>query len=394
MKNRFCSLIASVAVLVALAAHPASAQDRLVLLDGTIVEGAVEAINQEGQVSGKNIPKGITVDGLRRIDTPAEVAPVERAISARLLGGGELPLTKFTIDEVQKCHLHNAAVGEIVLPIDAMRAVRFRDGEAEASFAEAMKERHDEDRVFVKLGGGLEPISGLVEAVDDFNVTLDTGDALQPIARGKVYGIVFALIGRPPSHSGEALVTLTDGSSLWGKLLSLSDGMLSLRTVGDVEVTLPWAKVVGLKVRSTRMVFLSDLEPVDARHQPLVTLERPWQADRSVSGRPLTLGGQVYEKGIGVASRSILVFENEGDFDEFAATIGIDDETQRRGDCVFVVEVDGREEFRQRVTGRDPPRKIAVDIEDSQRIALIVEVGEDLDLSDHADWCDARFLKD
>jgi hypothetical protein len=141
------------------------------------------------------------------------------------------------------------------------------------------------------------------------------------------------------------------------------------------------------------MVFLSDLEPVEARHQPIVTLERPWQADRSVGGRPLTLAGKVFDKGLGVASRSVVTFTNEGNYDLLAATIGIDGETEGRGDCIFVVEADGREVFRQRMAGKDQPQSINVDISGREKVSLIVEPGEDLDLADHADWCDARLVR-
>ena len=364
------------------------------LLDGTSIDATVKSIDASGNVSGEGVPDQVEVDGLRRIETPVELKTLAAPLLVELLGGSRLGLSKFVIDDQQKCHLHNEVLGEVVLPIDAIRAVRFSGGEAVASFAQAADEKNDEDRVFVKLGGGLEPIGGLIEEVDGFKVVIDAGDGPRSIARDKVYGIVFALVGRTPDHSGEALITLADGSTIWGGINSLVGGTLSISAVGDHEVKIPWAKVGQLNVRSTRLVFLSDLEPVEARHQPLVTLERPFQRDASVAGNPLTLAGREFDKGLGVASRSVLVFHNEGKFDLFAATIGIDEETEGRGDCEFVVEVDGREQFRQRVTGKDPPRTISVEIEGGQRISLLVEAGEDLDLSDHADWCDARFVKE
>ena len=73
--------------------------------------------------------------------------------------------------------------------------------------------------------------------------------------------------------------------------------------------------------------------------------------------------------------------------------IGIDDETNGRGDCIFLVLGDGKELFRARVTGTDEPRRIGVDIRGVRQVTLVVEPGEDLDLADHADWCDARMLK-
>ena len=370
----------------------AQSQDRLVLLDGSTVEGTIKTIGQDGSISGEGI-SDLVIDELRRIETPVELAPAQHTLSAALLGGGQIHLSKFSIDEQQQCHLHNAHLGEIVVPIDAMRSVRFEAGKPNPTFEEGRGEKRDEDRVFVKLGGGLEPIDGLIESIDDFKVVIDPGGGLKSIAREKVYGIVFAMVGRAPDHSGEALVTIADGSTVWGQVTSLADGTLSLKAVGDAKISLPWSKVHQMQVRSSRMVFLSDLEPVEARHQPLVTLERPHQMDASVAGNPLTLGGRQFDKGIGVAANSTVVFANESNFGLFAATIGIDEETEGRGDCVFVVEVDGREKLRQRMTGKDAPQKISVDIDGGERVALIVEAGEDLDLSDHADWCDARVVK-
>ena len=377
---------------LAICVSAAPAQDRLILLDGSVVEGTIHSIDERGTIAGEGI-SDLVIDGLRRIETPVELTPAESELSGELLGGGTISLSKFSIDDQQQCHLHNEHLGEIVVPIDALRSVRFVGGKPNPVFMEGRGEKRDEDRVFVKLGGGLQPIDGLIESIDDFKVVIDPGSGLKTITREKVYGIVFAMVGRAPDHGGEALVTIADGSTVWGQVTSLAEGTLRLAVVGGAEVTAPWAKVHRMQVRSSRMVFLSDLEPVEARHQPLVTLERPHQADASVAGNPLTLSGRQFEKGLGVAANSTLVFNNESNFGLFAATIGIDEETEGRGDCVFVVEVDGREKLRQRMTGKDAPKKIAVEIGEGKRIALIVEAGEDLDLSDHADWCDARFVK-
>jgi len=110
-------------------------------------------------------------------------------------------------------------------------------------------------------------------------------------------------------------------------------------------------------------------------------------------GKPLTLGGRVYEKGLGVHARSSLTFASEKKWDVLAATIGLDAAAGGKGDCVFVVLVDGQPLLTQRVKGKDPPQDIQVPISGREQITLVVEPGEGLDLADHADWCDARFLK-
>lgn len=395
--NKFIgSFLIAGMVSAAVGQEPSALGDRLVLLDGTAVDAAIEQIDAAGKISGKSVPEGLVLDGLRRVERFAagdDDRPVQPAAVVDFIGGGQLQLSKFTIDDKQDCHLHSAALGEVTLPIDVFRAVRMGGGKVVTVFEDAKDEKGDEDRVFVKVGGDLHPVRGLVETIDEISVVLDVDGDMKTIARDKVYGIVFALVSRPPDHSGHCLLALADDSEIWAKVQSLDDGKLSIRVADAADASVPWSAVQSMQVRSTRMVFLSDLEPTEARHQPLVTLQRPPQMDQSVGGRPLTLAGRTFDKGIGVASRSVLVFENEGNFDLLAATIGIDAETEGRGDCVFVVEADGREIFQLRMTGKDPPKSIALDVSGKRRIALIVEPAEDLDLADHADWCDARFVR-
>lgn len=385
-------LVLAVAPALAAAQQPT---ERLVLLDGTAVEGTVSGIDANGAVVGAGLPEGLKLDGLRRVERL--LIPPNDTVKSDLLvdivGGGQVAATKFSVDGEQICHLQHPLLADFNLPLDAVRSVRFSSAKTPPAFDKALRETSEDDRVFVKVGEEVQPISGLVEKIDEFNVVLTVDDEQRNIARDKVYGVVVALIGRPLDRTGQVQATLADGSSLWGKLTSLADGKLTLNVGGGSEVAIPWSSVQNFAVRSDRLVFLSDLEPTTARHQPLVTLVRPWQRDVSVGGRPMTIAGKSFAKGLGVASRSELAFANEGKFGLFAATIGIDGETEGRGDCVFIVAAGGKEVFRQRMTGRDAPKTISIPIAGEEKVTLIVEPGEDLDLADHANWCDARFVR-
>ena len=68
-------------------------------------------------------------------------------------------------------------------------------------------------------------------------------------------------------------------------------------------------------------------------------------------------------------------------------------QTGGKGDCVFSVLGDGQSMLTQRIKGNDPPQDLKVDISRYEQITLLVEPGEGLDLADHANWCDVRFIK-
>jgi hypothetical protein len=160
---------------------------------------------------------------------------------------------------------------------------------------------------------------------------------------------------------------------------------------GKVEI--PWSAVASATIRSRRIAYLSDLKPTAVEQRSIAFLDLPWRRDRSVMGRPLTLAGRTFEKGIGVHATSKLTFAAGGKYDELAAEIGIDTATNGKGDCLFSIVGDGETLFSQRVRGTDAPLPVRLDIRSKQEITLVVEAGEGLDLADHADWCDVRFIQ-
>ena len=158
--------------------------------------------------------------------------------------------------------------------------------------------------------------------------------------------------------------------------------------------------MANISVVSDRLVWLSDLTPVDVTEQALVTQPMSWRRDQSVGGNPLTLNSGdgssdhvEFEKGLGVHAYCSLTYANDRDFNRLAATVGIDRETRGRGDCQFIVKGDGVELWSQRVRTTDPLVAVLVDITRVHEVSLVVEAGQQLDLADHADWAEARFLK-
>lgn len=146
-------------------------------------------------------------------------------------------------------------------------------------------------------------------------------------------------------------------------------------------------------------VHLSSLRPVLAQCS--------WgslQVDKSVEGKPLTVDGVRYAKGIGVHARSLAVYKIPGDANRFVATVGLDDEKRddERSSVVFEVYGDVKEMGEAPVLlARTPKitskgfRSWFIDAELTSRfreVRLVVTDAEDGDKADHADWVDAGFL--
>jgi NPCBM/NEW2 domain len=368
-------------------------QPRLILLDGSQV--AFQSLEVAGsKLTGDGVPADLTLDDLRRIEvsepTPAAAKP---AILAELSGGARVLATSATIAD-ERVQLGHSDGKLLTLPLDLVRVLRLEPMAASADFDKAAQTPSAEfDRIFIKDDEGkLSSISGLVESLTADILTFEAGDQSRKLPRSKLFGIIVAQPaagGTPP----RCLLTLKDGSQLGSDELTVAEGIAELTFAGGGKAKLPWTAISRVAIRSRRVAFLSDLKPSEDQQQPILTLPRPAQRDRAVTSKPLMLGGRAFEKGIGVHSRSLLAFDAEKKWDVLAATIGLDSDSGAKGDCVFVVLADGQPLLTRRMKGSDPPEEVNLSISGRQQVTLLVEPGEGLDLADHANWGDVRFVK-
>lgn len=136
-------------------------------------------------------------------------------------------------------------------------------------------------------------------------------------------------------------------------------------------------------------VFLSALPP-EATVQTTGWL----RFDRNQAGHPLRIGTHAYERGIGTHALSRLTYRLDGAYRSFAADVGIDAATGKRGSAVFTVEVDGVAKFTSPlVQGGAPALPIEVDVSGARTLTLVVTPGSDGDIGDWADWAQARLIR-
>lgn len=375
------------------------ASDRLVGIDGQTVEATVLAIDPAGIIRLQSGSDAKNLQDLRRIERPS-VAATERP------AGCELFLAAGGVVRAEQVGLENEtwtvrwAFGDHqAMPLAAIRAVRFSAVGEGKNVCPAFDESRAatqlaRDELFAVVEKSIQTVRGALAAIGSEEVRFVYENAERKIRREKVYGISLAQPGTTFDPLGTVLVHLNDGSSLAGTPLALENNRLAVRLACGATLELPWDAVRRIDVRSSRVAFLSDLAPVAAVQETIVTEPMPWRRDQNVLGGPMILGGTTYDKGLGVHARAKLTFEPAGKFAAFAATIGLDAAAEGRGHCEFIVEADGHEIFRRAMRGTDPPEPIRLPIAGVKRVILTVDYGEDLDLADRADWADARFLKE
>ncbi len=132
---------------------------------------------------------------------------------------------------------------------------------------------------------------------------------------------------------------------------------------------------------------------------PLVELDlsgvrQGWQTpqrDLSVMGKPLRVGGQAFESGLGMHAPAAWQLPLAGKATEFRARVGVQEYADNPGvgSVEFIVRGDDRVLWRSGVMrGRDAAKEVRVSLAGVTTLTLEVTDGGDGSTSDHADWLD------
>ena len=120
------------------------------------------------------------------------------------------------------------------------------------------------------------------------------------------------------------------------------------------------------------------------------------QADKSVEGNTLQIGGQDFKNGVGTHADSMAIINLDGKGTNFTAFVGVDDEVGKgKGSVDFIVRGDGKELFRSGIMkSGDKAKKVNVNLKGVKTLVLEAQNGGDGIGADHANWADAQISYD
>ena len=390
-------------IILAIHASYCCGQDEIAVetISGQRLSGQLQKIDAEGNLVGEGF-EGVNVEQVLAMATKRQTAASGGNIKLGLVDGGQLVVADALVDG-ESINFSRSPIGLESISLQTVRSIVFQDSDA---IREAVAQpATDEDTVIVAKESSLARVSGVFESLDAVQLMLNFKGKSRPINREKIAAVVIADLGLAAPTGIIATASFIDGSTVKGALVGFEENSIALELTGKQIINVAREHLVRIDISSESIAYLSSLEPIEARQQPQFTVARQWQRNRSIEGNPLRLlvdgdakskeSTQIrtFDNGIGTSSYSRLVFDNSNSFSRFLATVGIDAETEGRGDCEMRVEGDGITLWSQRVRGSDAAIDIEVDISGISQIALIVDPGEQFDLADHANWVRARFLK-
>jgi len=165
------------------------------------------------------------------------------------------------------------------------------------------------------------------------------------------------------------------------------------RETNASKPTLIWVLFFGIcclasgRARAAESVWLSSLD--------LSPITQGWgkaQADKSVTGKTLSIAGRHFEHGVGTHADSRARVDLKGGAERFSARVGVDDAAgSKQASIIFKVVVDGKTRFKTGVMRLgDAPQSVDVDLRGAKTLLLLVDSAGDGVSYDHADWAEAR----
>ncbi len=235
---------------------------------------------------------------------------------------------------------------------------------------------------------GSAPTATFSEAVNAATLTTTTFSLTDQTTPGAVAGSVgYDTTNRRATFTPSA--ALTAGHAYLARVLGGSTGVADLagnRLAADVTWTFTTA--TGTSTTS----YLSDLAYT-------VTANGWGPAEKDMSngeqaagdGKPLTLNGTVFAKGIGVHAASDVRY-TMSTCTAFTASVGVDDEiASTRGSIVFQVYLDNVLAYDSgTMTGASATKAVSVDTTGKAALRLVVAAGAGGVDYGHGDWADAK----
>ena len=373
----------------------------LSLLDGSKITSSITTIDGDGNLNGPHIDRSLQLRDVIALEREQVEPAADKGsmIQVRLVGGGRVLCQSVTVDDDGLTDLSDQPLLE-KLPLETVAAIIFRESE---TAARAIAERSgDKDTVVVQTEDGLKMVSGVFEGIADGKVGLNFKGKSRKIGLEKTTAIILADLKPAAAEGTSTTIDMFDGSKIRGVITELADEEVTVLLSAATKIELPVAAVKRIEVDSENLVYLSGLSPKSVEQKTIFAFQRTWQSDASIEGNPISLtfgsasGNRTvkqFAKGLGMQSWSRIEFANEKDYTRFQATVGIDAETRGRGDCIAEVVSDGITLWSQRITAKEDPVEVDIDVSGMDAIALVVDPGEEFDLGDHVDWANARFVK-
>jgi hypothetical protein len=261
------------------------------------------------------------------------------------------------------------------------------DPKTREAWKKLLANRGKRDMYVIREAEGLNFVQGTIiggnEAGDQLTFEKEDNTKTELRLSRATGGLVFAQQSRAQIAPTLCKVLDVFGNVLVAQSLQLSASGVTVTTVNGVVVKYPSVSAVAkLDYGQGNVAYLSDLDPqVDLPDPPMdekglrLNVAAPFTRDVCVANEPLRLGGDVYPKGLTVAPDVRLTYTIGGDYREFKAMVGMQENTpDALLEARLTIETEtGQILFSEVLRRKDKPRAIALDVKNVKQLRVSVD---------------------
>ena len=268
-------------------------KSKIQLVNGTNIEATISSIDQAGNVMGEGVPVGLNLSEILSLDTSR---PKKRedsnSVSIFLVGGGRVFASDPSITDEKVAFLSASGTNE--LSLQATSAIVWSTSPMVQRTRKAPSKEND--IVIVATADGERSVEGILESIDAQFVHLNYNGESRKIGLSKVNAVITANLGLKKPEGSVATIQGVDESSFVGVIVGIGDGKLTLSLAAGTSVELPTSNIGEISIASDRLLYLSDIEPIEVQEKAIFAIQRPWKRDRSVENHELRIRLEGSEK--------------------------------------------------------------------------------------------------
>lgn len=264
--------------------------------------------------------------------------------------------------------------------------------------------RGKRDLYVIQTGAGLNFVQGTFgdgfKKGDQWWVNFEKDDATKnELLQNRAVGLVF--YQPQPATVAPTLCHVNDvyGNKLNATAVAISPQGVTVTTVSGATVKYPsTAALAKLDYALGNVAYLSDLEPKvegpdvpaeERKLNPTVAFLK----DRSLSNADIRLDNLSFPKGVCVAPDTVLTYTLGGDYAQFKATVGIDENGANATSAAKVtIEADGQVLFSEVVRRKEKAKGVTLTVKGVKQLKVIVEADTPLN-GNYVTLAEARVQK-
>ncbi|QDU13366.1 NPCBM/NEW2 domain protein [Gimesia maris] len=365
-------------------------------LSGTTASGSLQSLNKTiAKVKAGPTEKDLPLSNILNMRFPRNRSQrsLELPLTVRLTDGSKFPIQALQSNDRQ-VKVSGKQTGELILPTKNVASIRFGplSSNIRDSWEKLLKAENSKDLLVVQKENVLDYIDGVVGSITEDKIQFFTGEDEVSVNRSRVFGVIYF---RPPTPEVSPFceIRLTDEGVLKASAINFTGSEFTATLQGGTQARFAPQSIANLDFSQGKVRYLSDLEPGNIEYTPFFDTVWKYRKDRHRDGGPLRVGGKEYARGLYIHSKTLLQYRIKGDYRNFRAIMGIDDSVPGIGFVYVEIKGDGRTLYSGNVRSSDSPVELNLDVRGVRDFEVLVDFGDNLEICDHLDLCEARFIK-